>query len=1078
MEMQLEEEFKPGDLEGLVLDKFLVDAFKPKLCDEKDIVVVAFLVKQRDPARDLSNYITQGQFDLVDVEVSSSPGEDGNYTILVELNRNQDMFDIMDNLLNHITHLVNVTQWYFKPFDFDDFIVWNRENFVNTVPQNLESYFGNQEEHIDEGETVSAHLGTPASGFDYQLLGEIIENQVTKSSRAYIKAFQKQFKVIIKDSRSMLQHIADLKSDHQYLHQQLELYEQREKMALLREQQDFKRIRALEHKISLIAPHDAEKPEIVIPQSSVPITVKSPDFSDTPSEPEVKENTESDDRKREETPTTTEEPASRTSSSGVDVSQETVSGFAEKAEEKFVSEPIVTDTGSSVEETSKSEAPLIDAGGAVEEKLEDSEQPTDQEKDAGRVPSLPTDVEEIKQQAAISATETDSLQRKEAVDVDEDRPTDTEPDSSARKKLVKKLIAQGLAAVKQKEYHKAIEYFTQVTELMPNARRSLLRIAVLFYRLKDYEAAYEYAQRALELGAESAKRILAKIKDKQAMISDESISEDSYESPTEEAIIWGPDDFDASVDTEGSSSGEGTDAADSQDVIIFGQPVEAKKAADHQASPLEEKEDLTSPQDEPPSTVTVAYDFEAIQFLQAPQQPKAGPESLAGSDNAKEYFSLGLKAFKQKKYHEAIDYFTKVTELLPNARRSFIRLAALYYRLKDYETAQTHARKALDLGSRSAERILEKIEAKRSADSGKKPPTEMDDTSREPPTPDRSEDIGYPEEAREQAVIDAERANRLNENAKGPQAKPTVSASVSDTKSYPEGGDAKKYFTLGVKAFERNEYQKAIENFSRVTELLPNAPRSFFRLAVLHYRLKDYEKARGYAQQALDLGSDDARRILEKIANKRATSSDASGPGEITDTLPEFPTLDIQKTNQMVTAIPTKSANEQDGKVSEAPGETMTDADQSDLQDSKFLEMESATETISMEDDTLIYSNNSQSPAPDTEIFPKSDPVSDYFALGLAAAEQESYHKAIQNFTKVTELLPDAPASYLNLANLYLKLKDYEQAKENAKRAFDLGSESAKRILEKVEAELWTASAVSAANSEESRANESIVTNG
>jgi tetratricopeptide (TPR) repeat protein len=1078
MEMQLEEEFKPGDLEGLVLDKFLVDAFKPKLCDEKDIAVIAFLVKQRDPARDLSNYITQGQFDLVDVEVSSSPDEDGNYTILVELNRNQDMFDIMDNLLNHITHLVNVKQWYFKPFDFDDFILWNQENFVNTVPQNLESYFGNQEEHIEEGETVSAHLGSQASAFDYQLLGEIIEKQVTKSSRAYIKAFQKQFKVIIKDNRSMLQHIEDLKSDHQYMHQQLDLYEQREKMALLREQQDFKRIRALEHQISLIAPHDAEKPEIIIPQSSVPITVESPEFSDTPSEPEEKEDTESDDRKREESLVPTEEPVSRTSSSDVDVSQETVSGFAEKAKEKFVSEPIVTDAETSAEETSESEAPLSDAGGAVAEKLEDSEQPTDLEKDTGGVPSLATDAEGVKPQAAISATETDSLQKKAAVAADEDRPTDTEPDSSARRNLVKKLVARGLAAVKQKKYHKAIEYFTQVTELMPNARRSLLRIAVLFYRLKDYEAAYGYAQRALELGAESAKRILTKIKDKQAMISDESISEDSYESPTEEAIIWGPDDFDASVDPGVSSTGEGTDATDSQDVIIFGQPAEARKEAGRQASSLEEKEDLTSPQDEPPSTVTVAYDFEALQSLQAPQQPKAGPESLANSDNAKEYFSLGLKAFKQKKYHEAIDYFTKVTELLPNARRSFIRLAALYYRLKDYETARTHARKALDLGSQSAKRILEKIEAKRSADSGKKPPTEMADTSREPPTPDKLEDVSYPEEAREQALIEAERATRINENAKGPQAKPTVSSSASDTKSYPEGGDAKKYFTLGVKAFERKEYQKAIENFTRVTELLPNAPRSFFRLAVLHYRLKDYEKARGYAQQALDLGSDAAQRILEKIANKQATSSDAPGPGEITDTLPEFPTLDIDKKNQMATAAYTKSANGQDGGVSGVLGETMTDADQSDSLDSKFLEMESATETISLEDDTLISSDISQQPVPDTDIFPKSDPVSDYFALGLAAAEQESYYKAIQNFTKVTELLPDAPASYLNLANLYLKLKDYEQAKENAKRAFDLGSESAKRILEKVEAELWTASAVSAASSEESSAKESLATNG
>jgi tetratricopeptide (TPR) repeat protein len=68
--------------------------------------------------------------------------------------------------------------------------------------------------------------------------------------------------------------------------------------------------------------------------------------------------------------------------------------------------------------------------------------------------------------------------------------------------------------------------------------------------------------------------------------------------------------------------------------------------------------------------------------------------------------------------------------------------------------------------------------------------------------------------------------------------------------------------------------------------------------------------------------------------------------------------------------------------------------------------------------------------------------------------------------------LPEAPASYLNLANLYLKLKDYEQAKENAKRASDLGSESAKRILEQLEAERWEASAISASGAAESTASE------
>ncbi len=207
IETPQEQVLKPGDLEGLVLDKFIVDAFKPKLCDEKDIAVVNFLVKKRDPANDLGSYIAQGQFDLIDVEASSSPDEDGNYTLLVEMNRNHEMFDIMDNLLQHITHLVNIKRWHFKPQDHEEFIVWNKENFVNTVPQSLESYFGSQEAYIDEGQMDSAPGGVEASEFNYQMLGKVIEERISKSSQVYIKAFQKQFKVIIKGNQSLMQHI-------------------------------------------------------------------------------------------------------------------------------------------------------------------------------------------------------------------------------------------------------------------------------------------------------------------------------------------------------------------------------------------------------------------------------------------------------------------------------------------------------------------------------------------------------------------------------------------------------------------------------------------------------------------------------------------------------------------------------------------------------------------------------------------------------------------------------------------------------------------------------------------------------
>jgi tetratricopeptide (TPR) repeat protein len=1026
METPQEQVLKPGDLEGLVLDKFFVDALKPKLCDKKDIAVVNFLVKKRDPANDLSSYIAQGQFDLIDVEASSSPDEDGNYTLLVEMNRNPEMFDIMDNLLQHITSLVNIKQWHFKPQDHDEFIVWNKENFVNTVPQSLESYFENQDAYIEEDQTDSTFSGTEASEFNYQLLGKVIEERITKSNRAYIKAFQKQFKVIIKGNQSLMQHIEDLKSDHQYLHQQLELYEQREKMALLREQQGFKRIRALEHQLSLMGPYDADNSEIVIPKASVPVTLKSAEVSDVSLEPHEDTETWNDDKKGTESIVPDGEDVSKKSAVQGDEGPAKAPEIEEKSADKAASEDIVPDIDTSAGDTTQSEVTTDDKdkAGAAKEGVMISGPSTDRQKDA-----------------------------------------------------VKKLVAQGLAAVKGKEYNKAIEFFTQVTELVPNARRSLLRIAVLYYRLKDYEAAREHAQRALNLGAESAKRILAKIEDKQTASADGPVSEEPVESPTEEAIIWSTDDFDEDFDaSEVSATAPSGEIAAEQDVIIFGQTAEVQTSEDSQPQTEIQAEESMEVESES-STETVVMDFETVKALRASLPSTGKPEASSETDTAKEYFSQGLKAFEQKEYHNAIDYFTKVTELLPNARRSFIRLAALYYRLKDYDIAKIHAHKALELGSASAKRILEKIEAKQPAGSDKPPDIEFADTVSEKPPFDNLVGASLPEDADQKTGEGSEPSVRKKEDSQKVRAEQASPPPIVGKESPPKIDDAKKYFTRGVKAFEQKQYQKAIEYFTRVTKLLPQAPRSFMRLAVLYYRLKDYETARIHAQQALGLGSDTAQRILEKIDSKQAMGADASASDEFADTLPEFPTLDVTEASDLIAGISNQTPEEQEDRPSGSPAATGGDSDQQPLDpaeemDAEAFTMGSATESVSLDTDTLTSSGISQAPEKDSDSFPKTDPVSDYFALGLAAAEQESYHKAIENFTKVTELLPEAPASYLNLANLYLKLKDYEQAKDNAKRASDLGSESAKRILEQLEADRWEASAISASSGAESTVSE------
>lgn len=1056
MDTHLLEYFKPGDLDGLVLDKFLVDVFKPKIGHEKDIVVFAFLATQRGSAEKLSGFIAQGSFDFVAVEASSTPDEDENYIVFVEKYRNREMFDIMDSILKHIAYLVSIEKWRFRPYSHSEFLDWNRENFVKTVPQHPGEYYSQETSLRKIDETDSLNPNLESARFDHQLAKEDNEQQIIGDNRSYIKALQTQIQVIIKDNQHLAQRIESLKSDRQHLYQQLDLYQKHEQVALLREQKDYRRLMDLEHRLALLTPPDRMNTEIVIPASSTPVTKAKLEPSDTPAE--ISEATDGSYENNKQQPL-----KDGTISAPADSSHTTESIKVQTAPLEEGSPGTAPVAGSEmptyaveIAEASKEEAVMWGSEnlegeatsefataeekdeGELQEDVIITEQPADEKAASDREPVSGRGLQYPKQPATDSSTETISPEGQSAGASTASRPAAGVTEGSPKNKAAKENFALGSAAFESKEYHKAIEYFTKVTELSPRARRSFLNLAVLYFRLKNYEAARKHAQRALDLGAESANRILAKIEEKQAIGTDASVPDEFTESPTEEAIIWGADDFDENViDQKVSGDGESSEIADEQDVIIFGQTAEDRQDKDWQPISQAEDDDSTSPEDEP-STETIVMDSEAFQSLESQMPPTSETQTALEPETAKVYFSRGLKAFEQKDYQKAIDCFTKVTELLPNARRSFIRLAALHYRLKDYDTARAHAQRAVDLGSASAERILEKIDAKKSLGFDKSPDTEFADTVSEIPLIDD---------------FDTQEAEPAKKS----------SSPETDSETFSKGGEAKTYFTRGIKAFEQKKYQQAIENFTRVTELLPKAPRSFLRLAVLHYRLKDYEKARTYAQQALELGSDSAQQIMEKIEIKQSTGSDAPSSERIIDTLPEFPTLG---SNHSDAAAHTQSADEQDVKVSGTPAELMEDTDQepsarSDLQSSKPSEMESYTETILMEADTLISSDDSHTPASSAGVSTKRDPVSDYFDLGLAAIEQESYRKAIECFTKVTELLPEAPPSFLNLANLYLKLKDYETARKHAQHALDLGSSSAIDILEKVKENQAASSGIS-----------------
>ena len=122
-----------NDLVNLIEPVVSIDQFKSKVGDDKNIVVLAFDVKDADPAQDLSQFIETGH-DTIDVDVSPGPNKDGFYKVFVELERNSKLFDNIDKILTDVKRVDNdLVAFEFFAYKQDASIDWSKENFEKHV---------------------------------------------------------------------------------------------------------------------------------------------------------------------------------------------------------------------------------------------------------------------------------------------------------------------------------------------------------------------------------------------------------------------------------------------------------------------------------------------------------------------------------------------------------------------------------------------------------------------------------------------------------------------------------------------------------------------------------------------------------------------------------------------------------------------------------------------------------------------------------------------------------------------------------------------------------------------------------
>lgn len=137
---QLNENLHAGDLRGLVKKVFDIDAYKSKIGDDVDVIVLSFTVDFEDPAKDLENFIEMGYEFVLDADVSPGETDDGNYKVFVEIERGRHAAEQIIELLDGIERLTEIPDMrfrYFKNFKSQEATV---ETLKTVVPMDKESY--------------------------------------------------------------------------------------------------------------------------------------------------------------------------------------------------------------------------------------------------------------------------------------------------------------------------------------------------------------------------------------------------------------------------------------------------------------------------------------------------------------------------------------------------------------------------------------------------------------------------------------------------------------------------------------------------------------------------------------------------------------------------------------------------------------------------------------------------------------------------------------------------------------------------------------------------------------------------
>lgn len=136
----LNEGLRSLDLKELIYPFIEVDTYRSKMGEDRDVCVISFHVKHRDPARDLMEFVEKGYNFVLDADVSSGENSRGEYHVFVELDRTPKLAEQIIDLLYGVRKLTGLEDWKFKYHKKDGIHEVSESNLNKIIPSNPKLY--------------------------------------------------------------------------------------------------------------------------------------------------------------------------------------------------------------------------------------------------------------------------------------------------------------------------------------------------------------------------------------------------------------------------------------------------------------------------------------------------------------------------------------------------------------------------------------------------------------------------------------------------------------------------------------------------------------------------------------------------------------------------------------------------------------------------------------------------------------------------------------------------------------------------------------------------------------------------